>query len=301
MAEVEQFPLEEEYKKNTGVTPDDIKELRQWLKTQPHLPEKYITDLDLICSYYSCERSSGVTKQVIDLHYTLRTLFTQFFKNRTVESIEEICTAILITPLTQKTKDGDAVLYCSVIDTDPKAYCYTESVRAVFMIIDLWQYEEGTWPGFNLVLDFKGATLGHLARIDLHALHQFIYYVQETMSVKMKGLHLLNAPSWVDKVVSMLKLFMKKELLDLTNIHPVGSKDVDKYVPIAALPKDRGGNYKTAVECRDDLLNKLRANRAFFENENKKRVNESLRPGKPKTITDVFGGIEGSFKSLEID
>lgn len=34
--------LEEEYKK-TGIKPADIAALRKWLKTQPHLPEKYIS------------------------------------------------------------------------------------------------------------------------------------------------------------------------------------------------------------------------------------------------------------------
>lgn len=39
------FPLEEEYKKKTGVTPEDIKKLRQWMETQAHLPREYITGM----------------------------------------------------------------------------------------------------------------------------------------------------------------------------------------------------------------------------------------------------------------
>lgn len=45
----------------------------------------------------------------------------------------------------------------------------------------------------------------------------------------------------------------------------------------------------------------MKASEKFFEEESKKRVVESLRPGKPKSYADVFGGIEGSFKKLEID
>lgn len=51
----------------------------------------------------------------------------------------------------------------------------------------------------------------------------------------------------------------------------------------------------------DEIIEKLIANKNFFVDENKRRVTESLRPGKPKTITDIFGGIEGSFKKLDID
>lgn len=48
-------------------------------------------------------------------------------------------------------------------------------------------------------------------------------------------------------------------------------------------------------------MQRLQDNIVFINNENKKRVTETLRPGKQKTITDIFGGVEGSFKKLEID
>lgn len=51
----------------------------------------------------------------------------------------------------------------------------------------------------------------------------------------------------------------------------------------------------------DETIEKLLANTDFFEKEGKKRVKEELRRGKPKKLEDVFGGIEGSFKKLDID
>lgn len=46
------------------------------------------------------------------------------------------------------------------------------------MIIDLWQFEEGTWPGFVLIFDLDGLKLGHLARLDVQTIQQFLYYLQ---------------------------------------------------------------------------------------------------------------------------
>lgn len=37
------FPLKKEYEKKTGITPQDVQYLREWLKTQPHLPSEHIT------------------------------------------------------------------------------------------------------------------------------------------------------------------------------------------------------------------------------------------------------------------
>lgn len=51
----------------------------------------------------------------------------------------------------------------------------------------------------------------------------------------------------------------------------------------------------------DEMGNKLKANHKFFEVEARKRVDESKRPGGPKTLCSFFPGMEDSFKKLEID
>lgn len=42
------------------------------------------SDLDLILAYHCCERSSEVSKQVLDLNFTLRTIFP-FLHNRNID------------------------------------------------------------------------------------------------------------------------------------------------------------------------------------------------------------------------
>ena len=51
----------------------------------------------------------------------------------------------------------------------------------------------------------------------------------------------------------------------------------------------------------DGVISKLNTYKEYFELDKYRKVTESQRPGKPKTITDIFGGVEGSFKKLEID
>lgn len=151
------------------------------------------------------------------------------------------------------------------------------------------------------MIDLTGISLGHIAKLDLLSVQQVLYYLQEAMLVKLKSFHFMNAPSYVDRLLMILKPFMKKELLQMLCIHSVGTNTVDKVVPMKILPKETGGECKTFEEAKNDMIEKFLANKDFFLNENRKRVVESLQPGKPKTLTDIFGGIEGSFKKLEID
>ncbi|CAH0402595.1 unnamed protein product [Chilo suppressalis] len=270
--------------------------------TQPHLPADEITDLDLILAYHCCERSSGVTKTVLDLNFTLKTLFTNIFKDRIVDDklIKTYRTALFL-PLNVRAHDDSAVIYCGLLDPDYKNFVFSEAIRAVLMVLDLWQYQSGTWPGFVILIDLNQMTLGHLSRLDLQTLQQFLYFLQEALLLKLKGLHFLNAPSFMDRLMMLLKPFLKKQLLDVLHIHQIGSKTLDAYVPMEGLPKEAGGKFKSCTEARDDIIEWVKENQEFFKEENKKRVNESNRPGKPKTISDIFGGVEGSFKKLDID
>ncbi|KAJ8711524.1 hypothetical protein PYW07_008766 [Mythimna separata] len=299
---IQPFSLEEEYKKSTKITPEDIKKFRDWVDTQPHLPSEHITDMDLILTYHCCHRSSEVSKQVLDLHYTLKTLFGNFFKDRVVDDkILNTYSLYVLTLLEVRAYDNSAVLFCRLLDTDPKKFIFAEALRACLMLVDIWQYEQGTWPGFVILIDLDQCTLGHIARLDLQSVQQFLYFLQEAMLLKIKSLHFLNAPSFMDKLMMILRPFLKKELLDMLFIHQVGSKTLEKYLPMEGLPKGAGGQYKSLVQCRDDVVAKVKNSKDFILAENKKRVVEAKRPGKPKTISDIFGGVEGSFKKLDID
>ncbi|XP_063628691.1 clavesin-1-like [Cydia splendana] len=298
---VKQFPVEKEYLKNPDISPEDVQKLREWLKTQPHLPEKYLDDLDLLVTYHCCENSAEVAKQVLDLHFTLRTLFTPYFKDRCFDKkAEYTLETVVFAPLSMPLVRGYRGFYARLIDPDPRHFNFVDVVRTFMMVFDLWQYEEGTWPGFELIVDLDTAVAGHLARVEIMAIRQVLYFLQECMLVKLKAVHFLNAPGWMDKLMMMLKPFLKKDLLELICIHQRGSDSVYKYIPKAALPKGSGGGYKDFETIKEETFELLQSNRDFFRDENRRRVNEALRKGKKTTVEDLFG-IQGSFKKLDID
>lgn len=50
--------------------------------------------------------------------------------------------------------------------------------RAGSMLIDLWQYEDGTWPGIIFIADLGEFNLSHLGKVHLATIQQYFYYLQ---------------------------------------------------------------------------------------------------------------------------
>lgn len=46
------------------------------------------------------------------------------------------------------------------------------------MVMDLWQYEEGSVPGVALIVNLDRVSLGHISRVNLAVAQQFFYFLQ---------------------------------------------------------------------------------------------------------------------------
>lgn len=56
------------------------------------------------------------------------------------------------------------------------------------MITDLWLAREDVVEGYVFVLDMEGATLAHLAKVNLIAMKKFMHYIQVNLKL-FKMLH----------------------------------------------------------------------------------------------------------------
>ncbi|XP_018302194.1 alpha-tocopherol transfer protein-like [Mycetomoellerius zeteki] len=301
MASIKLISFEEELKKNPELKESDIQTLREWCKKQPHLPKMSNSELALFLysNYYQLEP----TKTTIDTFFTVRTHVPEFFCNRDLINNKELKKAtktVAIQILEGTTREGHKIIYGKLIDSEPSHFVYSDALKLLFMIIDLWLYTEGTYNGHILIIDTKNISLGHVARISPMSLKKFFYYLQEGLPVRLKGFHVTNTSPVVDIIFNMMKPFMKKQLMDMFYMHTTNDT-LEKFVPLEVLPNEVSGHAGSMQKLYKKQMKKLADHVAWFqEDEVNHRVNESLRPSKAKTATDLFG-IEGSFKKLEID
>ncbi|XP_047353556.1 alpha-tocopherol transfer protein-like [Vespa velutina] len=293
------YSLKEAFNKNPNLKESDLQIIRAWLDKQPHLPK--IEDIYLILflnsNYYQLER----TKTTIDNFYTIRTHVPEFFSNRD-PFLKDIRTQFSVTshiPLKKMTNEGYQIIFGNMIDPEPSHYIFYENIKYFFMVVELANIKTGPTNGLVYVGDVQNLSLGHIGRINLMGIKKFLYFIQEAAPIRLKQIHIINSTPAMEVLLNMCKPFMKKELYEM--IHFSTLESLEKFLPVDALPNEiggKGGNLKDLINEQTKLLDENRE--WFLKEEITKRVNESLRVGKPKLSNDIFG-VEGSFKKLDID
>ncbi|XP_050544851.1 alpha-tocopherol transfer protein-like [Daktulosphaira vitifoliae] len=294
------FKKEEEFKKNPELKDEDLNHLKEWLSKQPHLP--HVNDEQLILFLHSCFYRLESTKATIESYFTLRTHSPELFTKRDsdLKNVSDAFSIINFCLLSESTPEGDRVVLIQGKELDPECFVLPDFIKALSMVLDMLLMTSGTFNGLIIVYDMKGFTLGHIGRMGIGMMKKYIFYLQEGLQARLKAIHVINTVPIIDIINNMIKPFMKKELAEKQFYHVVGSEDIFKYIPRNIMPSDVGGTGKSIAIISDETFTKVKEMKSWFIEEEKFRVNEQKRPGKPKTESDYFG-MDGSFKTLSID
>lgn len=133
-------------------------------------------------------------------------------------------------------------------------YNQAQQINLFDMILTLELRLNGASEGHVFVIDMQNIVFGHLARLNLMIMKKFFMYLQEGLPVRLKGFYFINAVPFMDKVMMLIKPFMKKELLQMLYIYPENDdmSGFYKFVPKDCLPADLGGK----AESCNKLLRK---------------------------------------------
>nr|CAH7748959.1 unnamed protein product [Callosobruchus chinensis] len=287
------------YKKDPSLKKEDINNLKEWAEMQPHLPK--MTELQLILFLQSCYYSNELAKTTIDIYFTVKTLCPDIFGNRTIKdpAVKLGAKTILTTILPKQTPSGDTVIFIKMMDSNPDNFNFAIQVRCFDMITLCHLHREGPTNGITIVLDMQGVVFGHFLKLSVVVMKKLLYYLQDGMPIRLKSLQYFNIPPFMDKILALMKPFMKKELYDAIQIHTT-MESLYAQVPRDVLPQDYGGSSESLKSLHDKFLKLMAESEELFKFQESQLVDESRRPGKPKSISDVFG-MEGTFKKLEVD
>ncbi|XP_031358813.1 alpha-tocopherol transfer protein-like [Photinus pyralis] len=290
--------VEKVYEKTEGLKREDVRHLREWMGKQPHLPQ--VTDLDIIFFLHSCYYSIERAKISIENYYTCLTASREVFGRKDPEEFRKCLQEAAYIPLPKLTPEGYQVLFCQILVSDPNSFSFNNHIKYVDGCMKSWFLERGPGEGVVIILNMDGFVLGHLLRIPLFSIKKLMFYFQDALPVRLKSVHVINTMPLIEKVLAVVKPFMTAELIKIVYFHTSNLETLDKFVPRALLPSDHGGDQKSVMELHEENFQRIVDKPEFFEIEESRGTDESKRMDKFANKHATFG-IEGSFRSLEID
>lgn len=71
------------------------------------------------------------------------------------------------------------------------------------------------------IVDINGYTMRHLAYISIFVLRVYMKFVQEAYPSRLRAIHIINCPSFLDRMMAMMKPFIREEVFQMVcTSHP---------------------------------------------------------------------------------
>ncbi|XP_055528172.1 alpha-tocopherol transfer protein-like [Wyeomyia smithii] len=266
----------------------DVEELNLWVREQPHLPP--VSELQLIQFLFSNYYDMAAAKRTTEAYFTFRTNCKDFFYNRdlTLEPLHRAMDILALCVIPKCTSDGYQVLFAKIIDPDVSKFSLAAVLKLAFICADIILWEEGCTEGHVLIIDMHGLHLGHLPKLGIFTLKNFLYYIQEALPIRLKGVHLINVVPFIDTIMMMIKPFLKKELLDIFHIHQK-EETLYPFVAKQLLPKDYGGQASSRTDLKTQLYDKILGCREHLLQIDLSLMVDETKRLKTRSFTNMFG------------
>ncbi|XP_055374828.1 alpha-tocopherol transfer protein-like [Condylostylus longicornis] len=253
--------------------------LKEFVKNNTSLP---LIEENLLKNFlHCCDHNVESAKILIVNSYKLRSSYPQIFIDRDPDSIEIKqqleSEAMVLFP--EKTNNGDQVTLYKLMNGDPSKFRFTMALKIFIMFFDVRCIIPGATGNHEItIFDMDGCSLKHVKSANITAIRALFKYLQEAITVKLKEIHLLNCPVFIDKIMAILKPFIRNDLYKKIRFHQPNSLTIYDYVPKELFPIEYGGNSYHLEDIRTEWVNKLKDNREYLINsENwKYRSNSSL-------------------------
>lgn len=77
--------------------------------------------------------------------------------------------------------------------------------------------------------------------------------LQEGIGTKIKGIHILNAPPFVDKLIFLLKQALREKVANRVHVHSTYA-DLHKHIPKEIIPEDYDGDEQSCAKLSGECF-----------------------------------------------
>lgn len=241
-------------------TQEAIDEIKKWIIESDDLP-KSIPEQMIVVFLLSCNNEIEATKATVKAYFYCKKNGPEIHDNRDLHlpDVAKALRTVKMSSIPNRTKDNDVIHFFKLHDSKLSSFDLASLMKISYMLLDVSQ-EKNPPDGLIVVIDMKGFGLLHLTKFNYGLLKKYMQFLQEGMPLQIRSIHVLNSVYFFDKVLSILKMVMKSELIEMLKIH-TPSVDMQaffkEHVPIECMPKDYGGEAPSVDELHDRTLKQL--------------------------------------------
>nr|ATY51939.1 CTD28 [Heliconius melpomene] len=279
--------VNQEYNLDDVKIKDYINIINIWCNKQDHLVEahKYMTP-DVITRLIIISRGKvEETKTKIERLMTTRGMLPEVILNKSYEEFENLLENVIFIPMPKLDVSKSRIMIAK--------YCNPDLLGEFRLYVD-----------YNIsdihILDLKGLTLNDVAQFNPIIFRKGEILHTKGYGLRVKGIHILNAPTYADKFISVLKPVLSEKVAGRIHVHN-SYDDLHKYIPKTFLPEDYGGEEPSIAVIHEQWKEYLKTDEArkFLENSNKLKSDESKR--NCAKFNEEYLGMPGSFRKLNVD
>ncbi|KAB0794538.1 hypothetical protein PPYR_11653 [Photinus pyralis] len=251
-----------------------IIEIRQWLDTLPHLNAKK-DDKSILCFLRGCKFNLELTKKKMKNFYVMKGERTEWFvdRNPLLPEISELVRMGVFVPL-RKFSDNKMVVIIRTATHDPKVHKQDDVFKAGKMVLDVAiqeYYENATVFGICAIFDMTNISLAHAKQLPPSMIKKAVFAWQNYYS-RPKQLEFINAPTYINVILSVFKSFMSAKLQGRVRAHYSGLESLHKVVSKDILPVEYGGSESTMDELIQYWHQKVLQYSDWFKEDEKYRA-----------------------------
>nr|CAI5826737.1 unnamed protein product [Callosobruchus analis] len=149
-----------------------------------------------------------------------------------------------------------------------------------------------------ILIDLEGFGLRNVMKYTPTVCNTLVHLML-SVNLRLRGLHFLNAPPSIDKVMFLVKTFLPEKFSRKVHVHK-NADTLYQFVPKECLPENYGGSLDSLEQMHEDWCKANESQQEFFEKLLTVKCEGDLTHMKIQDNESGFG-VDGSFKKLAID
>lgn len=176
-----------------------------------------------------------------------------------------------MVPLAETTPDNYKIIVLRLISDDFDHIHFNDLIKAFFMMSDvrlITPDAKTLTDGEIPIFDMARVSYRHLTKVVLSTLRLYMKYTQEAHPVRVRQIHIINCSPIIDKIIYLIKPFVRTDNFQMINFHTPGSTTLFKFIPKEFLPNEYGGTAGSIETMKLYWTNRIESHR--FDESTKK-------------------------------